>query len=502
MFKKLAVFLFLFFCLIMANAEIKLNTFLEKNDDELLTKLFTVNVGIMNFKHIGNIKSINPLDSQNCINAIKLVIEKIPSIKLNRKAAAVKAANVLLEKTNEDKKEKPDFIKRKLLFSDWRTDQNIIYELFLELRKHEEFYPIARKWFENIENPFYVLNISDPMERILLNEEQICQDLKVNNEGPIDFLIHGEIEKIDNIYFITIFIYSNLLKKRVKEISFVTDSENIMNKTMERVSVILPSVFLIDYASLNVNTEDEETRVYFDTEYIGKGNVQIDFIIPGDYIVTLKKENYEDKLININLTGHEKKEINENIDKEKELQIIYFYIEPLGTKIFIDSVYQGKTPFKKALPKGKYVISAKNNLYESYRYILSIDEVKKEEITVVFHLKTKDIRNFFKIKRNIYYAAFWNFTFSLTATIPILIFTFDQWFRTQTQTVQNLTAYYVLYGFSVVFVTHTILSLGWLFYALADYLLVLEKRDFIPIIDFYHDLEGKEGVSLGLRVKL
>ena len=31
---------------------------------------------------------------------------------------------------------------------------------------------------------------------------------------------------------------------------------------------------------------------------------------------------------------------------------------------------------------------------------------------------------------------------------------------------------------------------------------ILEKRDFIPIIEYYKDIEGEEGVKLGLKIKL
>ena len=86
---------------------------------------------------------------------IKNVVDKVPAIRLSRKEAVLKASDVFLSKLNEKEKEIPAFLKKKFLFSNTRTDHNLVYELFLELKKNEVFYPIARKWFENIENPFH-----------------------------------------------------------------------------------------------------------------------------------------------------------------------------------------------------------------------------------------------------------------------------------------------------------------------------------------------------------
>jgi hypothetical protein len=202
------------------------------------------------------------------------------------------------------------------------------------------------------------------------------------------------------------------------------------------------------------------------------------------------------------------------MEEKEELQVINFYIEPLGTKIFINSVFQARSPFKKALPKGDYVISAKNDLYEKHRYVFSINEISDEEKTIIFHLKSKDINSYFKLKKILYYTSFWNFTFSLIVTVPLIVFATQTWYMYEegvaysedyadTQVGRDtLLAKNILYGFAAGMITHTTISLGLLFAALTNYLITLQKRDFIPIIEYYHDLEGKQGVKLGMHIKL
>jgi len=513
--KYIYIFLVLNISILLTGQTKLKNPFIDNSDDAMLRELFTTNIGIMKFKKIGRLQLINPLDVQNVENSIKNVLDKIPAIKLTKKAAVLKSIDVYSKKigaTYLTQKEKADYLQRKFFFNE-TLDQNLIYELFLEFRSDKNYTYIAKRWYENLENPSYSLKITKPFDRNILNNDEICI---ANN---LDILISGEIEKIGNIYYINLFVYSNLLKIKILDIAFVSGSENITKNTEKEFSLILPKIFLINYASLAVNTDDEEVRIFFDSDYVGRKNVFIDFIVPGQYVLTLRKENFSDKTENLILFNHEKKELNLNIEKTEELQVVNFSIEPYGTKIFINSVYQDKTPFKKALPAGDYVISAKNDLYDSYRYLLNINEVNKEEKNIVFHLKSKDIKNYFKAKKTVYYVSFWNFTFSLATMVPITVFAFDQWTRIggavrdydpkenhgktwlETEYGQKMELVNnILYGFAAAAIVYTGLSLAWLFISLADYIKILGKKDFIPIIEFYNKIENSSENSNGLKV--
>ncbi len=511
-------FIYIFLVLnlsILLSGQTKLkNPFIDNSDDAMLKELFTANIGIMKFKKIGRLQLINPLDVQNVENSIKNVLDKIPAIKLTKKAAVLKSIDVYTKKigtTYLTQKEKADYLQRKFFFNE-TLDQNLIYELFLEFRSNKDYIYIAKKWYENLENASYSLNITRPFDRSVLNNDEICT---ANN---LDILISGEIEKIDKLYYVNLYVYSNLLKLKILDIAFVSGSENISRNTEKEFSLILPQIFLINYASLAINSEDEETRIFFNTDYVGRKNIFIDFIVPGQYVLTLRKENFSDKMENIYLYDHEKKVMNINIDKSEELQVVNFSIEPYGTKIFINSVYQDKTPFKKALPAGKYVISAKNDLYESYRYLLNINDLSEVEKNIVFHLKTKEIKNYFQVKKTVYYVAFWNFTFSLATMTPMTVFAFDQFYRSdRAEGAYNethgdgafaKTAYgsnmimtkNILYGMAWATIVYSGLSVIWLFVSLADYIKILEKKDFIPILEFYNNSEKSEENSGGVKI--
>jgi hypothetical protein len=239
------------------------------------------------------------------------------------------------------------------------------------------------------------------------------------------------------------------------------------------------------------------------------------FIVPGSYLLTASKPDFEEKYENIMIREGESKSIRVNVAQMKKLQLMNFNIEPYGTKIFINSVYEGRSPVKKALSTGDYVISARNDLYDNYRYLLKISDVTSDEKTVVFHLKSKNLKTYFELKQNLYYASFWNFTFSLAATIPTIIFAYDYFYkfgaysanyyqvtgRTDYQSTadgQIVTAlYYTFYGMAWGLSIHLAASLVWLFYALSDYLSTKDKIDFIPIMEYYQAPEGSEGISLG-----
>ena len=142
---------------------------------------------------------------------------------------------------------------------------------------------------------------------------------------------------------------------------------------------------------------------------------------------------------------------------------------------------------------------------------------------------TKDIMNEFKLKKGLYYSAFWNFTFSLVAMIPLIIISTDYYNKASLSSEyytnhvkQKLEAdpdYPAVpfietdYGreiynlsealrFSAIGVAvYTVLSLGWLFYSLFDYINILEKKDFIPLISFYSTNE-KSALFLGGSIPL
>lgn len=489
----------------------------DTTDDSLIKEIFTIKIGIMNFKKIGKIQNINPVDMENLINTIKNTLDKLPAIKLNSKESIIKLLKIYskkIEKNDSFRLERKRYFETKITFSD-ELDYNILAELYLEFKGHKLFSKIKRKWFEDIGNFYHVLQTVQPFERSVLSNEEIC------NEKDVDILISGEIERIDKLYYINMFFYSSLSKKKVYETTFVTGSETLEKNIEKELKVIFPKVFLINYATLYIKTNDENVMLFLNNEYIGRKDVIIEYLIPGNYVIKLKKENYEDKLLNVTLDSFEKKELTVEIDKIKKLQLVNFNIEPYGSKIFINSVYQGKTPFKKALPEGNYVISAKNEFYESYRYLLVIDEIKEEEKNIIFHLKSKDPLDYFKLKKTLYYIAFWNFTFSLATSVPLTVFanhafysyySYANAFKGKTISEQEKIqlenmkiARDVLYAASWTSLSYTVLSLIWLFISLSDYIKVLEKRDFIPIIEFYNKtIDAKNPINemtLGLNFK-
>lgn len=476
------------------------DSFFAANDSEVLRELFTINVGVMNLKKVGDLTAINPVDSESIVNNIKSELELIPAARLSRKSATIKAVKQFREASGGDE-ELLLYEEKGLFFADRITNQRI-QKLVKEFRKDEKYSPIARRWFENIENPFYQLNISEPFDRVLLSNKEICRTVKVNDKTGIDLLFYGSIEKIDKLYIVSIYVYSAHEDRVVAELAFASTGENLTKNLNKELKRVIPRVFSVNYASLMINTNDEETGIYFGTDYAGKNNISLPYIVPGSYVITLKKSGFYNRVENISLKNFEKRELELKVEKVKKLQVVNFFIEPFGTKIYINSVYQGRTPFQKALPEGEYVISAKNELYQDYRYLFSINRISTEEMTIVYHLQTRNLDRFFKVRKYLYYSAFWNFTFSLAAVIPVTIFAYQYFYGYGVGEPNYIATQRALYGASAALITHTVLSVGWLFYALANYLLTLEKKDFIPILEFYKDEKGTEGLIIGGEFKL
>lgn len=505
--------------------------YLEENESKLINELFTINIGLMKLKNIGSINDMNPLDSENALSSLIDVLGDVPSAKLKKKESVMKALKFFLQKNSSEKKtgimSNIEILEKRLSLSETEAiDNSVIHEIFLEYKKSAALQNIAKLWFENYENPFYILNASKKIiERQIISDKVICDTVKANEGGFLDYLVSGEIEKIGSIYVVTYYVYSRLLDKKIANLSVVSDSENLSRKVREEFSKVFPEIFNINFGTLAVDATDD-AKIFLDDEYVGKTTTRLDFVIPGSYVLTISKNDYEDIVQNVTISNYEKKSVSIQPIKKKELQIVKFYIEPLGSKIFINSVYQGKSPFSKALPIGNYVISVKNDLFEDLRYSLKIDTIEKDEKIVAYHLKSKDINLNFKLKRTLYYVSFWNFTFSLITAIPTMIFAYHFFYLYgEAQAVYNVehnitsknlneqyayteegikmkNAYVSTYAAAAVLIAYTGISLVWMFYSLATYLNVLEKKDFIPILDFYKNENGVDNLSLGVEIKL
>jgi len=179
MLKRFLTFIFLAILIFSADAiDTRTEKFFLTNNSEALKDLFTLNIAIMKLKNIGNLQQINPIDSQNVVNGIKILMEKIPAGTLSLNEAKIKAINVLINKLSETDKEAARLLRLKLYYTFENDDKDLLNELFKEFKKLQEFENIRQVWFENINNPFYALNISSPLERIIKTEKSYAAFLR------------------------------------------------------------------------------------------------------------------------------------------------------------------------------------------------------------------------------------------------------------------------------------------------------------------------------------
>ncbi len=502
------IFLFLFHIFYLYSIEITPQLLIEENST-ILTEMFTVKIGVMEPQILGRVNSVSPLDISNIANNLKNSIDSVPAIELSKKASIYKAL-LYCQKKNKDENAKIrlQILGRRILYSSNSVPNALVTEVYKELIAINETKDFANKWFDNYISPNYVPKTSKTFPFVLNENRIICETYpEVSTLGALDLLISGDVKRVDNLYFIFLYVYSYLEDRKIIEVNVVSDQDNMEARIKEKIQEIIPKIFLVRYGKLTVQSEPD-TYIYLNQFYMGKESVLIDFIVPGNYILSLKKDGYEDFVTNVSIKDWDVKSVEQNVVKQKEMQIINFSIQPYGSKIFINAVYEGRTPFKKALPIGEYVISSSNPLYESKRYLLNITSVDEEEKILLFHLKSKDLKTNFAIKKALYYTAFWNFTFSLVGTIVSVTFAYDYFnkygimnsgykkqlsensnFHNQ-EMLDTIALYYsvqnALYGVAAFSIAYSALSIGWLFFSLFDYLSTKSKYDFVPILEFYN----------------
>ena len=526
------LFLSLFFSSILLFPEKMPNFFLEREDSEFLNKLFTVDIGVMKFKKNGNVNDIKPLDSEEIINSLKNEFELIQAIKLSDEEALLKAWSFFKKNTTSSSSSSTINVEQ-VLEDQIRYQKGNIFSkkkavkiLLSKMKASTDYAAISGKWYENYQKPVFSLNVQKIMERQVIPYKNICE----NSSSPIDFLVTGEIEKIEQGYLVSLEFYSSLIDKTFYKGAFICRKESISKDVSDFIKQNAVKIFNVNYGVLELDTKKSDCEIYTESSYLGKQKIVLDYIVPGKYLFSFLVKGSSPYKEVIQVFPSEERKILVKPELRQCLQTVFFNIEPAGTKVFINSQFKGVTPFWDSLPVGEYILSTKTNSYhQDYRYFFRIDEVKDESLNFSFHLMTKDLSKEFKLKKGLYYSAFWNFTFSLVAMIPLTIIATDyynkaalssEYYTSDAKSKLEANPDYVAapfieteYGreiynlsealrFSTIGVAvYTVLSLGWLFYSLFDYINILEKKDFIPLISFYSTNEEK-GVFLGGQIPL
>lgn len=526
------LFLSLFFSSILLFPEKMPNFFLEREDSEFLNKLFTVDIGIMKFKKNGNINDIKPLDSEEIINSLKNEFELIQAIKLSEEEALLKAWSFFKKNTTSSSSSSTINVEQ-VLEDQIRYQKGNIFSkkkvlkiLLSKMKASTDYAAVSGKWYENYQKPVFSLNVQKVIERQVIPYKSICE----SSSSPIDFLVTGEIEKIEQGYLVSLEFYSSLIDKTFYKGAFICRKESISKDVSDFIKQNAVKIFNVNYGVLELDTKKSDCEIYTESSYLGKQKIVLDYIVPGKYLFSFLVKGSSPYKEVIQVFPSEERKILVKPELRQCLQTVFFNIEPAGTKVFINSQFKGVTPFWDSLPVGEYILSTKTNSYhQDYRYFFRIDEVKDESLNFSFHLMTKDLSKEFKLKKGLYYSAFWNFTFSLVAMIPLTIIATDyynkaalssEYYTSDAKSKLEANPDYVAapfieteYGreiynlsealrFSAIGVAvYTVLSLGWLFYSLFDYINILEKKDFIPLISFYSTNEEK-GVFLGGQIPL
>lgn len=527
------LFSLLFYSSVLLFPEKMPNFFLEKEESVFLNKLFTLDIGIMKFKKNGNINDIKPLDSEEIMNSFKNEFELIQSVKLSDEEALLKAWSFLKKNStsstgNSSLINTDDILEDQIRYQkgNFFSKKKAVKIILTKMKASPDYASVSNKWFENYQKPIFALNTPKFIERQIVPYKNLCE----NSSPAIDILVTGEIEKIDQGYLVSVEFYSHLIDKVFHKGAFICHKESIAKDVSSFIKQNASKIFRVNYASLELNTKEDECEIYADSSYLGKQKITLDYVVPGKYLFSFLTKGSSPYKEIIEIFPDEKKEILVKPKLHQCLQTIFFNIEPAGTKIFINSQFKGITPFWDSLPVGEYILSTKTNSYhQDYRYFFKIEEIKEENLNFSFHLMTKDLSKEFKIKKGLYYSSFWNFTFSLVAMIPLIIIATDYYnkaslssehytnhIKSKLEADPEFSAVPFIetdYGkeiynlsealrFSAIGISiYTVLSLGWLFYSLFDYINILEKKDFIPLISFYSTNE-KSAVFLGGSIPL
>ena len=227
----------------------------------------------------------------------------------------------------------PDYLPTTIVFADYGTKKvasATTYELKVKTNK-------KKAKIDNSKKGMAVFNIK-PSNAMLLIDGQIA-----DGSG--------------GAYTLSLPYGTHYYTVRLKDFSINNQVVQI-DKNVKTINVDLTEFF----ASVNINCHDKAADIYINGELMGTGNWN-GLVVPGKCVVDVSKKGYHSQSRTTDVQEHETVDWFFPALNLITGTIVVDY-EPEGSDVYLNKELIGKTPLKKDIPVGEYIVGIKNEYYK------------------------------------------------------------------------------------------------------------------------------------------
>ena len=509
---------------------------------------YHLDLGIVkNFKIETGLKRPSPIFVNSLVKIIREQFQRIPFIRISSKnkmmqlvSFAESSLKISSEKNNDFLK-KWSNLKQKIIRNYSNTNEKQVLDDLKAIYKEKKIeVSHLESYWEFLNQDRIGLKIIEISRYIKSPFAEISDPNELGSNVP-DFLLMGELKKIENLVYMTIYIYDSFSGNKLNTWYLVNEENEIETNLEKNIYQWSLEFSKLPYSRLKIITKPNDAKIFLDEKYLGKGEVTNEYLLSGEYSLSAlsKGRKKVEKKIQIGLF-EEREEILELI-QEQELIDLKVNTIPQGAKLYLNSRFISTSPLQTQIDPGIYILSVQMDDYRMVRYEFDTNSEKFNNV-MNFELKREVLMGKevsldleFEKKRR-FYLSFWIFNINLTLNIAAATINYEVYIRrsslssllsrheSQLRNHENPDSsdykeslkeyrklYEITYGFNVAFyvllpfsIAFSIASpiLGvWMFYSLFDYLFSLGKDKITPLTSI-NVFPSHVSVNAGLQFSL
>jgi len=242
-------------------------------------------------------------------------------------------------------------------------------------------------------------------------------------DNSLDLLVFGSIEQVQDYLFLSVkaIDYARARLLLDYQDAFLATS---VGEAVDAVATELAGVLLgRSWAALRVTAEPQEAEIRIDGEFAGIGSASLPFARLGDHQLRVAARGYATSERTVSL------EANGGASVEVSLQpvepvIVTLSSSPLLADVYVDSVWQGRTPLELPRPVGLSRVQLLRDGYETESLHLSDASPALTDITLPPFTIDPALRQ--RRARNAFYGALGAWVVSLPLPIFLWAYSLDQ----------------------------------------------------------------------------
>jgi hypothetical protein len=232
-----------------------------------------------------------------------------------------------------------------------------------------------------------------------------------------DLLIGGSVKVVQGYILYDLWAYEPSMESIVYTFRDAAQPEQVYASLTEAAQGLIGIILGRDWSALSIQPDPPQSTVFIDGVSMGEGKVQSAYLKPGEREIRVASPGYKEETRAVTLASREVQTVSIALEKEAAPNITLFS-DPPGSDIYVDSVWQGKTPLSLELPPVRSRVQLDRTGF--YDLPFSIGPGSVSDVSLSLQRDVGSRADLQKIARNDFYGSFGFFALSLP--LPIFLY--------------------------------------------------------------------------------